>query len=420
MIPTFRLQRIVSLGGVYCAIATLLLVTGVKGQTSLTESEWNLPGEPPYLIAHFLPWFEVAPADSPDDPTWQHWRWDGPGEKHDPNNRLPDGRRDLSTVYYPLIGPYSSHDRDVFRYHLKTAKAAGVSAFLVLWYGPGAADSDQHIPMMLEEAEAAGMRISLCYEEKINWPPYRDPASRKEILRTFTDDMQYIVDHYGQHPAYLRRNGQPFIAQFNYWGQDRLGPRYLQADEFASAFAALSEPIYYCRQNLDRPDMFPPIRSSYMWIKPDPVWVQDYAVFAGRAESLYREDRLDFFMGFISPGFDDSGVSGWGSGTARKLPRQGLDILEQTMALSSIGHPELIQIATWNDWQEGTAVEPSREHGFAYLDGIELWWGRLIGREVDLEDNRLPLLDLADQIKTNGGTVELPNDLRPYIDLTNN
>ncbi|MEM6332052.1 MAG: endo-1,3-alpha-glucanase family glycosylhydrolase [Planctomycetota bacterium] len=392
-----------------------VLLTCCAAHTLQAEQRWNLEGSPPYLIAHYLPWFEVAPADAADQPTWKHWRWDGPGNTHDPNQRLADGRRDLATAHYPLIGPYSSHDREVFRYHLQTAKAVGVDALLVLWYGPGSEDADVHLPMMLEEAHAAGMRIALCYEEKINWPPYRHPASRQEIVQAFVDDLQYILDRYASHPAYLRTNDRPFIAQFNYWGEDEFGPRFFTPSEFEQAFAQLSEPIYYCRQNIDRPEMHPPIESAYMWIKPDPQWVHDYTVFAGRAEALYREGRLDFFMGFVSPGFDDTGVSGWGSGQPRILPRQGLDVLNQTMALSTIGNPELIQLVTWNDWQEGTAIEPSREHGFAYLDAIEQWWHRVKGRPIDLEDNRTPLRDLVESMRLRGHEGELPDDIDAYL-----
>ena len=85
------------------------------------------------------------------------------------------------------------------------------------------------------------------------------------------------------------------------------------------------------------------------------------------------------------------------------------------MAMSSVGNPELIQIVTWNDWQEGTAVEPSREHGFRYLDAIESWWGRLTGRPVDLVDNRKPLLHLSEQSEGSRLGLEIPADLVPYI-----
>jgi hypothetical protein len=30
--------------------------------------------------------------------------------------------------------------------------------------------------------------------------------------------------------------------------------------------------------------------------------------------------------------------------------------------------PSIIQIATWNDWGEGTVVEPSREFGYRDLE----------------------------------------------------
>ena len=375
-------------------------------------NSWNLPGQPPYLVAHYLPWFEVTnPATG--EQTWRHWRWDGAGEKHDPRQRTADGRRDIASVFYPLIGPYSSGDREVVRYHLRTAKAVGVSVMLVLWYGPGSADADTHLPMLLDEALAADMRIAICYEEKINWPPYRQPTSREQVVKSVTDDLTFLVTKYGKHDAYLKRDGKPFVAQFNFWGDDELGPRNLLADEWAQVFAALPEQVYYCRQNLDRLEMHPTIRSAFMWIKADPAWLKDFAYFAGRAEQLYREGDLDFFMSFISPGFDDTGVWGWGGGP-RVLPRDGLNVLDQTMAMATAGNAELVQIVTWNDWEEGTSVEPSRETGYLYLDAIEQWWGRVTGRPVNLADNRQPLLELA-QRASEAQRAEMPADLSRYL-----
>jgi len=113
-----------------------------------------------------MPWFTVA------DPAWDHWRWNGPGTAHDPDKRLADGRRDIAAAHYPLIGPYDSRSRNVIRYHLKTAKAAGIEAFACIWYGPGSS-TDRCIPALLDEAEVAGMRIAICYEEKLNFPDYR-------------------------------------------------------------------------------------------------------------------------------------------------------------------------------------------------------------------------------------------------------
>jgi len=184
---------------------------------------YNLEGQAPFLLAHYLPWFE---NDSAPDPArkWTHWKWSSENARHDPDQLRGDGLRDIAAAQYPLIGPYASNDSSVVEYHLRTARAAGIDGMIVLWYGPGS-ETDQKIAMILNEAEKAGMKIALCYEEKINWPNYRNPNSREVMVDTAAKDLIYLVNTYGSHPAYLLRKSKPVIFQFNYWGQDRLGTR---------------------------------------------------------------------------------------------------------------------------------------------------------------------------------------------------
>ena len=35
-------------------------------------------------------------------------------------------------------------------------------------------------------------------------------------------------------------------------------------------------------------------------------------------------------------------------------------------------HGQIVQIATWNDWGEGTQIEPSREFGYRDLECLQL------------------------------------------------
>jgi len=349
---------------------------------------WNLPGKPPYLIAHYMPWFSTAP-------NWSHWKWDGAGTPHDPNKTLPDGRRDIAAAHYPLIGPYDSSDPAVVRYHLRTAQAAGISVFACIWYGPKS-DTDQRIPLLLDEAQRIGMRIAICYEEKINFPDYRAPESREDVVRTATEDLTYLVNTYASHPAYLTRDGKPFVFQFNSWGTRAFGPNYLTPTEWDEVFAKLPRPILYGRQNLDE-DYHPPIAAAYVWWTEDAQWPP---TFARRASELRDAGRLAFFMTMICPGFDDSGVNGWGN-APRIVERQGLKVLHRTMEHALDGSPELVQIVTWNDFNEGTEVEPTREHQFQYLDAIETWWGQKTGRPVNLDDNRAAFDEFKKKTSTN-------------------
>lgn len=161
----------------------VLLTVGCRStEDGKPTGRWNLPGSSPHLVAHYMPWFQVQRSPSDPTVTWTHWKWTGGGPAHDPDKRRADGLRDIASVYYPLIGPYNSWDREVVRYHLRTAKAAGIQAFLVIWYG---ADSyeDRQIGTILDEAHQVGMRVALCYEEKINFPPTENPIRARKSCR---------------------------------------------------------------------------------------------------------------------------------------------------------------------------------------------------------------------------------------------
>ena len=52
---------------------------------------------------------------------------------------------------------------------------------------------------------------------------------------------------------------------------------------------------------------------------------------------------------------------------------------EQTLEKAFNGNAPIIQIATWNDWGEGTNIEPSQEFGYRDLSVI-LEWRKKLGQ----------------------------------------
>ncbi|GHC00402.1 endo-1,3-alpha-glucanase family glycosylhydrolase [Cerasicoccus arenae] len=346
---------------------------------------WEPGNETPLIAMHYMPWFNNPHSSQRSNPKWSHWAWSGSEVKRDPEIRDSERRRDIAAVQYPLIGAYSSDNEEVVRYHFQTAKAAGIDIVFIIWYGPGS-DTDELVPMLLEEAQNAGLKLAICYEEKLNWPPYRNPKNRNDIVNSAKDDLNYILEKYADHPAYLHRGKKPFIYQFNFWGEGELGKQNILPDEWNEIFGALRQPVTYARQNLN-PEYHPDIEGAYVWWTPDESYVKDFSEYS---RDLVDADRLGFFMTMVAPGFDDSGVNGWGHGP-RVTPRDGDSILKKTFDMAFEGNPEIIQVVTWNDFNEGTAIEPSLDEGYLYLDSLETWIGERTGRVVDLSDNRLPL-----------------------------
>jgi hypothetical protein len=391
--------------------ACLLAATALTG-TSCSERKaahdpYNFEGPAPHLMAHYLPWFEdgktqeaearptfpwfrKARVDSKTKP-WEHWSWSCPTVKHNPETLRADGLRDIASAHYPLIGPYSTGDRSVIRYHCQLAKASGIEGWIVLWYGPGTT-TDTRIPLILEESARAGLKVAICYEEKANWPPYRKPANREEILATASADLGYLLKKIAVHSAYLRRNGVPVVFQFNYFGADRLGPRTFTPEDWQTILATLPEKVCYVRQEFDS-SYHPPLAGCYTWCNPN---AEAVARHQDKAAKAIANGKLVFHVGMVSPGFDDIGTDGWGAGR-RQHPRNGLASLQQTLSTALRADPELVQIVTWNDFNEGTEVEPTVENGFSDLDAIEAWWCGVKGVTPNPEAKREALKRWLDQ-----------------------
>lgn len=358
--------------------------TSGLAEESTKPELWNTEREEPVIAAHYMPWFSNPHTAETSNSGWKHWGWNGNVVKHDPESRDEEGRRDIASTLYPLIGPYSSNRSPVIRYHMETAKAAGIDAFVVIWYGPGT-ETDQVVPLLLEIGNEAGIKICLCYEEKVNWPEFRQPNSREEIVQSVVADLSYVLDRYSSHPAYLTRVGDPVLFQFNYWGEDALGPKNVRPAEWDQVFASLSRKVAYVRQNHEE-GFHPTIPARYLWFTPDESLIER---FTRSSLGDVETGTLSFFVTMAAPEFNDSGVNGWGGGS-RITPGAGLSLFDDTLRRAWQGNPEMIQLVTWNDFNEGTSIEPSLEHGFRYLDALEVRIGEKTGRAVDLSNNRLP------------------------------
>jgi hypothetical protein len=85
--------------------------------------------------------------------------------------------------------------------------------------------------------------------------------------------------------------------------------------------------------------------------------------------TLANTPGLEFAMGGVWAGFDDRPCS-WGE--HRWIDRREGEVYDSTwlMAAGYSGDLPLLwmYIETWNDWNEGTKIEPCTEYGYSYLE----------------------------------------------------
>lgn len=325
---------------------------------------------PPLILAHYMPWFEADPARS-------RWGWHWTMNAFDPGQEK-NGAPRIASHYHPIIGPYDSGDPAVIEYHLLLMKLAGIDGVIVDWYGL----SDlfdypiihRNTAALFPKAAELGLKIGICYEDqtipklveaKRLAPGERAPHARRE--------MDWLRAHWFREPAYLRWAGKTVLLSFGWAG--------LSEREWEQVCAPPGETPLYLSQHRRRSVA----AGTFDWPQPQRASAGLDAYYASmedgqialpvaypRFHDIYKEAGVHDSYGTIP---DDRG-------------RTFVSTLER--ALRS-GAP-LVQIATWNDWGEGTMIEPSREFGYRDLEATQ----RLRRKHVDPrfsavpEDLRLP------------------------------
>lgn len=287
----------------YSGVLIILILTSCR-----TISNQEIPKKP-IILAHYLGWFGHYVEDG--KVVFDHWQYKQKGPAHDPEERKPDNRklRDIASVYYPRIGVYDSLDPDVIDYHILTAKAAGVEGFVVDWYGYGDR-TDSCLKLLFKRAKNLDFLIAVCFEEKICFPDYYHASDRNMAVNMAADNIRYLAQNYFLCPEYLRYNDKPCLFVFS--GYERfagLGQNSFSSSEWQHTMTETVN-FYLISQKF-----LPQLNQNaalFSWIQ---TGKPDYAEsFHHNADYMLKNKLIDFYVSSVSPGFNDSGVWGWGKG----------------------------------------------------------------------------------------------------------
>jgi hypothetical protein len=326
----------------------------------------------PLVLAHYMAWFAAPPRS-------EAWGWHWTMGSVDPGVMV-GGKARVASHYTPMIGAYDSGDPAVLEYHLLTMKLAGIDGVIVDWYGP----ADHHdyamihrnTALLFEMAGRLGMRVCVCYEDRVVSQMVLDGVLREsERVARARADLEWLEREWFVLPHYARLAGKPLLLSFGFEG--------LREDEWAGVMAGRGDRVVYLSEHRRRAVA----AGAFDWPVPGeyPASVERFEAGSGgdgvrapvafpRFHDYYGEAGVHASWGRI----DDDGGRTW-DGTLGRALRSGAAV---------------VQIATWNDWGEGTMVEPSVEFGFRDL---EVLLGVRGGRGVEggADDLRLPLRLLA-------------------------
>lgn len=341
-------------------------------------------GIEPIPLMHMMPWFNWGSEGSKDSGKWGlHWQMNST-ITGGPSILRPAGK--IAAHMTPLIGPYSSADSKVVEWQLALMRDAGIEGVVIDWYGTRAArDRDYQLLLdasdqIINQASAMDppMKFTVCYEDATSvsgtFPLFDSPIDEEreppEPARTLglaqmVADFEYIRDHYMSKEGFLTDNeGAPVILVF--------GPRNFQnrsdwSEVLDVVFAGRVRPVL-----LTLPPKWDYALNSLADGVGDGVFKWDYALNSSADEATQLTEAArslsnfytsyDPIMGSAFPGFHDFYVEGEGrTHSFGYLPDYNGRSLEVAFHEAKMYKPQFLQLATWNDYGEGTAFEPTRE-----------------------------------------------------------
>lgn len=249
--------------------------------------------------------------------------------------------------------PYVSADRGVMGRHIDQARRAGIDALLVAWYGPNNNQTEPNLAAMLEEANARGYKIGVLFESDSPFMPGTDSV---------TAGLQHLLSTHANHPAFLRVDGRPviFFWRPTIYGVDTWRSIRSQADpNFSSIWIGEGVNTAYLAV-FDGHHLY-----SNTWNPPADLNATNAKFARQVAAARASFGAYKFWVATVMPGYDDVKIRG-GAGFARS--RDGGAYFGQSWQAAVASGPNWIVINSFNEWPEGSYIEPSAAYGDQYLN----------------------------------------------------
>jgi hypothetical protein len=251
---------------------------------------------------------------------------------------------------YPLLGRYSSDERDVMRRHVHWAKQTGIDGFIVSWKSTPVLN--RRLRRLAEVAEAERFKLLVIYQG-LDFD--REPLAASRVAR----DLEIFASRFAQAEPF-----EVFAKPLVIWSGT---PEFTRAQ-----LGSATQPwrrrllILASERNVDGYRRVADLvdGNAYYWGSVNP------ATYPGYPEKLAEmgkaiHERGGLWIAPAAPGFDARLVGG-----TSVVPRRDGATLRTQLDAATASAPDALGLISWNEFSENTHIEPSRAHGSRYLEVV--------------------------------------------------
>ena len=246
---------------------------------------------------------------------------------------------------------YNSGDSAQVHRQVQDMISRGIQGAIAAWYGASTTSIESATQLLKSEAEANASNFEFAIMEDMGALGSAAASKGCDVTNQLISDLTYVASQYESSPAYMKFNGRPVLFFFGVdayyvdWSRvvASIPGNPLLIFQGNGAFTRNPSEGGFSWVNIDSNDPFDPELTS-----------QDSFYTAAQQAS----GRMAF--GSAYKGFNDT-LATWG--TNRVIDQHCGQTWLQTFSeagkfYSSSNQLPAMQIATWNDYEEGTAIEP--------------------------------------------------------------
>ncbi len=306
------------------------------------------------VAAFYYQWYgnttnysSTSPYNVTDNDQW--WHWDDKGFK----NWTPPVN--ACSPHTPVMGWYDSADPELIRYHLNLAQWAGIDALVSSYWGRNGQEF-KNIKTMAEVSKSinSSVKIALYFEIFMsNLPEMNSSAQITFLVDEFRFIYQFMNDPNYKNQMWFE-NGKPVLWIYVV--------RAISPEVWNSVLSQLNSENINFFLVADRPKQdsnhIAQFQGQHIYDVYAPIRDNTYLEQFWRIKEQSKTFNQIMVAG-VAPGYNDTVVRAGNEPFSRE---NGKFYHERWCDALSL-NPDWISITSWNEWHEGTEIEPSIEHG---------------------------------------------------------